>query len=135
MKKQLLGTLLIFVFLLTMTGCSAVNAARKLDAVEEMVEIKLDAAREHMEDVLRDAAAPLPAEGSQILTGEQALQIALDYLGFTADQVTRIRTEYEVDDGVPEYKISFYWEDWEYELEIHGENGKILSYDKDHKYD
>ena len=118
-----------------MTGCSAVNAARKLDAVEEMVEIKLDAAREHMEDVLRDAAAPPPAEGSQILTGEQALQIALDYLGFTADQVTRIRTEYKVDDGVPEYEISFYREGWEYELEIHGENGKILSYDKDHKYD
>jgi hypothetical protein len=31
--------------------------------------------------------------------------------------------------------VEFYHGDWEYEFEIHGETGKILSYDKDHKYD
>lgn len=77
-------------------------------------------------------AAPAEAEK---LTKEQAQQIALDHLGFTADQVTRLRVEYEIDDGMPQYDVEFLQGDWEYEFEIHAENGKILSYDKDHKYD
>ena len=69
------------------------------------------------------------------LTQEQALQVALDHLGFQADQISRLRTEFEIDDGIPQYDIEFHQGDWEYEFEIHGENGKIISYDKDHKYD
>ena len=78
---------------------------------------------------------PPPVENTDKLTEEQALQIALDYVGFTADQVSRVRTEFEVDDGIPQYDVEFLQGDWEYEFEIHGKNGKIISYDKDHKYD
>ena len=49
--------------------------------------------------------------------------------------MSRVRTEFEVDDGAPQYDVEFHQGDWEYEFEIHAENGKILSYDKDHKYD
>ena len=80
-------------------------------------------------------AIPAPAESTRQLTKEEALQIALDYLGFAADQVTRLYTEYEIDDGIPQFDVEFLQGDWEYEFEIHAENGKILSYDKDHKYD
>lgn len=76
-----------------------------------------------------------PAEKAQELTKEQALQIALDYLGIPADQVSRQRVEYEIDDGISQFDIELLHGDWEYEFEIHAENGKILSYDKDHKYD
>jgi len=69
------------------------------------------------------------------VTKEEAEKIALDYAGFTADQVSRLRTEYEIDDGIPQFDVQFYEGDWEYEFEIHAENGKILSFDKDHKYD
>ena len=62
-------------------------------------------------------------------------KIALDYLGLTADQVQRLRTGYEIDDGIPQYDVEFLEGDWEYEFEIHAETGKILSFDKDHKYD
>lgn len=152
MKKQLTAVLLIFALLLTMSGCSVAHAVQKLDAAEDRVEDKLDAAEDKLEDSLRKTVthapkeeppaptetAPAPAEtqpAPEKLTQEQALKIALDHLGLTADQVTRLRTEYEIDDGIPQYDIEFHQGDWEYEFEIHAENGKILSYDKDHKYD
>lgn len=150
MKKQLTAVLMILALLLTMVGCSAANAVQMLDAAEDKVEAKLDAAEEKLEKSFREAAAPavpvetrpapvetIPAvtEPAGKLTREQAEKIALDYLGFTADQVTRLHSEYEIDDGIPQFDVEFHQGDWEYEFEIHAENGRILSYDKDHKYD
>ena len=151
MKKQLTTVFLIFVLLLTLAGCSVANAAEKLETAEAKVEAKLDAAEDQLEASLREAVLPVPAptapaavpekelpaaaESSGKLTREQAEKIALDYLGFTADQVTRLHTEYEIDDRIPQFDVEFHQGDWEYEFEIHGENGQILSYDKDHKYD
>lgn len=152
MKKQLTAVLMIFALLLSLSGCMAVNAVQKLDRVEDKVEAKLDAAEDRLEEGLRNAVAPAPTVPAAVpeeapaapaqepvapqkLTQEQALQIALDHLGFRADQITRLRTEFEIDDGIPQYDVEFLQGDWEYEFEIHGENGKILSYDKDHKYD
>jgi uncharacterized membrane protein YkoI len=150
MKKQLTAVLMIFALLLTMVGCSAANAVQMLDAAEDKVEAKLDAAEKKLEESLREAAAPavpvetrpapvetIPAvtEPAGKLTREQAEKIAFDYLGFTADQVTRLHSEYEIDDGIPQFDVEFHQGDWEYEFEIHAENGRILSYDKDHKYD
>jgi len=164
MKRQLTVFLLMLVLLLTMAGCSAVNAVQRLDAAEDMVEAKLDAVEEKVESGFRNAvspassadpAVPAPAptapaqmrpeptqppqpvltESPRQLTEEEALQVALDHVGFTANQVTRLHTEYEIDDGIPQFDIEFHQGDWEYEFEIHAENGKIISYDKDHKYD
>lgn len=80
-------------------------------------------------------APPAATESIRKLTEEQALQVALDYLGFSADQVTRLNIAYEIDDKIPQFDVEFSQGDWEYEFEIHAENGRIISYDKDHKYD
>ena len=141
MRKQLTICLMLFALLMPMAGCSAANAVRMLDAAEDQVEAKLDAAEKTLEDRLRDAVLPAPetnpaaSEPSGKLTGEQAEKIALDYLGLTADQVTRMHSEYEIDDGIPRFDVAFWQGVWEYEFEIHAEIGRILSYDKDHKYD
>ena len=134
MKKQLTAVLLMFVMLLTMTGCTVANAARKLDAAEEVVEAKLDAAEEKLEEALVPASSINP-EVTEELTQEQAQQIALDYLGITLEDAQRLRIRYEMDDGIPQYDVEFYQGDWEYEFEIHAETGKILSFDKDSRYD
>lgn len=150
MKKQLTVLLLVFALLLTTAGCASVGYA--LDAAEDKIEYKMDAAEDAVENAIRKAAAPAPAQPAPtqpaatepapttsapaaILTKEDAEKIALEYLGFTADQVQRLRTEYEIDDGIPQYDVEFHQGDWEYEFEIHAETGKILSYDKDHIYD
>lgn len=151
MNHRLLTCLLVFALLLTMAGCSAAGLERKLDAAEDRVEEKLDAVEDSIEDSLRDAmparpsapaAAPAdPAAAASVpvsaepITKEEAEQIALDHAGFTADQVQRLYTEFEIDDGTRQYDVQFHEGDWEYEFEISAETGKILSYDKDHKYD
>lgn len=154
MKKQLTAIFLVFALLLTMAGCSAAQAIQALDRAEEKIDAKLDAAEEKLEQNIRESMAPTPAaasisspvpaaeptapaaaENTKTLTEEQAVQIALDYAGFTADQISRLRVEYEIDDRIPQYDIEFHQGDWEYEFEIHGETGQILSFDKDHKND
>ena len=154
MKKQLTAVLLIFALLLTMAGCSAANAVQKLDAAEDKVEAKLDAVEDKVEMAVRNTVAPAPSVPREapapteapvqpapekaapaVISKEEAEKIALDYNGFSADQVKRMWSEFEYDDGVPQYDVEYHEGDWEYEFEINAENGKILSYDKDHKYD
>lgn len=149
MKKCLASFLLILTLMLAMAGCSAANAISALDAAEDRLEDKLDTIEDSAEHAVRKAVTPAPAPteaptaapespeaaSGTTVTQAQAENIALEYAGFTADQVTRLRTEYEIDDGIPQYDVSFYEGDWEYEFEISAMDGKILSYDKDHKYD
>ena len=163
MKRQFVAILLMFTLLMSLSACAAANAVQTLDIVEDKVEAKLEAAEYKLEESFRNAvvpeqvpaavptepaavptepavepsiaAAPVEKLPSEAMSREEAEKIALDHLGFTADQVTRIRTEYEIDDGLPQFDIEFHQGDWEYEFEIHAENGRILSYDKDHKYD
>ena len=119
MDKQLTAVLLIFVMLLTMTGCTVANAARKLDVAEE-------------------ALVPAPTTNPEVteeLPQEQARQNALEYLGIAPEYAQRLRIQYEIDDGIPQYDVEFYQGDWEYEFEIHAHTGKILSFDKDSRYD
>lgn len=71
-----------------------------------------------------------PAQANRI-TKEEAIDIALKDAGFTKDQVTRLRAEFDYDDGRPEYEVDFHQDRYEYDYEIHAESGKILSKDKD----
>ena len=146
MTQKVLTLFLSLALLLTMTACSASGAARTLDRAEDSIEQKLDAAEDKVEDAVRKAVPPAPAatptfpavvptETAPAITREEARKIALDHLGFSADQVEHLRTEYEIDDGIPQYDVEFHQGDWEYEFEISAETGKILSFDKDHKYD
>lgn len=66
-----------------------------------------------------------------LLTKDEAVSIALEHAGFTAEQVSRLQVEYDVDDGVPEYSVEFFADGYEYDYEIHAETGKILEWDKD----
>ena len=138
--KHLTALLLVFFLLLSLAGCSAAGAARALDAAEDRVEEKLETAEDSVERAVRKAVTPestaVPAESVfKPVTKEQAEQIALDHLGFSKNQVTRLHTEYEIDDGIGHYDVQFHSGDWEYEFEVHAETGKILSCDRDSKYD
>ena len=77
-------------------------------------------------------AAPAQTQpAAQQLTPAEAEAIALAHAGFSADQVTRLRTEYDIDDGVPQYEVEFRVDRWEYDYEIHALTGAVLSFDKD----
>ncbi len=108
MKKTFLPILLLVI--LTLTGCRATYSADVTDPAK----------------AVESLAA---AEGE--LTKEEAQAIALERAGFPADQVTRLRTEYEIDDGVALYEVTFYADGWEYDYEINAKTGELLSYDRD----
>lgn len=72
-----------------------------------------------------------PSVHATALSKEEAEAIALKHAGFSKDQVSYLRTEYDRDDRVPEYDVEFREGRWEYEYEIHAETGAILSFDKD----
>lgn len=79
----------------------------------------------------------LPAqEDPKRITEEEAALIALQHAGLTKDQATGLRVKLDRDDGIWEYEVEFRLDAWEYEYEIHAENGTILSWDKENeKYD
>ena len=65
------------------------------------------------------------------LTTEEAQAIVLEHAGFAAEDVQWLRTEFEMDDLVPQYEVQFRQGGLEYEYEVHGETGEILSMDVD----
>lgn len=130
MKMRNLMAMLLAVLLLS--GCSM--------AAGEKIENRLDAAEDAVESMVQSAApvqtAPpaTTAPASTVpgsLTAEEALSIALADAQLTAEQVTRLHTEYDVDRGIPEYDVDFHHGGWEYDYEIHAETGEILSKSKE----
>ena len=73
---------------------------------------------------------PLSSDSTQI-TIEQAKDIALKHANLTSDQVSFIRTESDIDNGVKKYNVEFYSGNTEYDYEIDAANGNILEYDQD----
>ena len=77
------------------------------------------------------AAPAAGAAASSYLSREEAIAIALKDTGLEENQVSRLKAEFDYDDGRPEYDVEFRYDIWEYEYEIHAESGKILNRDKD----
>lgn len=123
-------TLFLIVSLL-LTGCSVSAIRHGLDAAEDVLENRADAFEDAVESAVVQAPNPTGTQPAATITREQAEAIALENAGFTADQVTRLRTEYEIDDGIPRYEVQFHQGRWEYDYEIHADTGAILSYDRD----
>lgn len=71
-----------------------------------------------------------PSEAN-LITAEQAKEIALQHAMFSTNEVNFIRSELDYDDGVQIYEIEFYKDNVEYDYEIDAATGSILSYDFD----
>ena len=146
MIKKLSFVLSLVLVLTLFAGCTVEEKLERVeDRAESFVERQEDKAEQYLDSKLQStlstqstqgAQATEPTQGAQSLseepvTKEQAEEIALQYAGFSRDQVTGLRTEFEIDDGISQYNVEFRLDGWEYEFEIHEKTGKILSYDKD----
>lgn len=65
------------------------------------------------------------------LTREEAQGIVLNHSGFTEEEVKWLWTSYDRFERVPHYDVQFRQGRLEYEYEVHGETGEILSVDVD----
>lgn len=68
---------------------------------------------------------------SNKITIDDAREIALNHSNLKSDEVSFIRTDTEVDDGIEKYNIEFYHENKEYDYEINATDGSIIEYDFD----
>lgn len=82
--------------------------------------------------VVNTDPAPDVTATPQVLTREEAQQIALAHAGFAAEEVTKLRTEQDRDRGIAHWDVEFTQGDWEYDYEIHMETGAILDWDKEY---
>ncbi len=71
------------------------------------------------------------ADTSTAVTAEQAQSIALAHAGFAAEEVTNLRSEYEIDDGMAQYEVSFRVGRLEYDYTISADSGEVLAYEAD----
>ena len=128
---------------------------QRLDPIENAVDRQLDAIENAIEGEVRITPAPVskadvpvtepaPAQpdkpvpdtppakpAEEYLSPEQARTVALEHANLSAEEVTHLRAEFDMDDGVPEYDVQFHHDRWEYEYEIHAQTGTILSFEKD----
>lgn len=65
------------------------------------------------------------------ITMEQAQEIALKHVKLTSDQVSFIKTDTELENGIEVYNIEFSYENKEYDYKINSANGEIVEYDSD----
>ena len=136
MKIRIYAVLLLAAVCFTLfTGCSAVNALQQIDRAEEIIDHRLDAVEEKIENRIESAftesavpKAQTPDAAAEIkqITKEDAVSIALKHAGLTEDQIIRLHTQFGYDDGHPEYDVDFLYDGMEYDYEIHAETGKIL---------
>ena len=125
MKFKLFSLLLVLLFL---TGCTFTIGEPRVPTAAMPGEADRSVPAAAQNAVIPDVPASQPATS---LTREQARAAALEHAGLTADQVSRIQVEYEIDDGIPLYEVQFLHDGWEYDYEIHAETGAILSFDRD----
>lgn len=65
-------------------------------------------------------------------TIQEAEFTALAHAGFTADQVTRLHTEVDYENGVKEFEVEFRSGDWEYDYTVSAETLEILKHQKEY---
>ena len=134
MKIRFDEALLLAAFCVTLfTGCASAEVLRPMPRDTEITLATEPVPKAANPDPVLTVIPTVAAERGERdrLPKEKARDIALKHAGLTAEEVTRLRVEFDYDDGVPEYEVDFHHNGYEYDYEIHAETGKILSWDKD----
>lgn len=128
MKRKgpvLITLVVVFLMMLLFNACAPRQAEKKLEQIENKIEFKIDTAQDTLAAVVR------PADSQNRLTVDEAKAAAMKHAGLTDQQVSWLRAEFDVDDRIPHYDVEFCHDGFEYDCEIHAEDGSILSFDKD----
>jgi len=119
--------------LFLLTACSAQDVVDTAERVEETVDRAEDAVEdmvlpEHFHDRFEQ-----PDPNTELIPMDEAEAIAMEHAGFTAEDVTDLRTRFETGDTGYEYDVEFKAGGCAYDYTIHAETGEILEYDVDGK--
>ncbi len=65
------------------------------------------------------------------VSADEALDIALNEVGATRENISRLERMLELDDGIPVWEIDFDYDGNEYSFDVNAENGDIVERDRD----
>ena len=80
----------------------------------------------------KPAAQPVPAsqqQGAADISTDDALSIALNYAGVSADQAYNVKIDRDKDAAIPVYDVEFETNDSDYDVEVDIHSGDIVSSD------
>lgn len=80
----------------------------------------------------KPAAQPAPAsqqQGTADISTDNALSIALNYAGVSADQAYNVKIDRDEDAAIPVYDVEFETNDSDYDVEVDMHSGDIVSSD------
>lgn len=136
------------------TNPSAPGAAQESAATTAATDVTTDAANEitteentqteapqteESSDSAADTAAPeqneVSSQSSVSIVEEAARDAALKHAGVSLDDVSFIRINRELDDGIDKYEVDFYVGNTEYDYDINAITGEIISYDSEIELD
>ena len=138
MKKTLrLSFLLMLILTMTLVivSCGVSDSAKGL---HRKIENRVDSLEDRIENEHRTVSKKLLSENDVALTKENAENIAIEHADISTSDVLYLHTEFDIDDGVPVYEVSFCVdvenrvEHTEYEYVIHADDGTIIELDIDH---
>lgn len=134
MKQKFLTLLSVLLVLALLTACGAAvqpTAPTQPETAPSTPTEEPAPTAEAAPPAPADPAAAAPASQDTPVTQIDAEAIALEHAGAAADQVKFLHSEYEIDDRIPQYDVAFYYNNTEYNYEIHAETGEILSFERD----
>lgn len=139
MKNRFCAALLLAAFCVTLfTGCAAATMPMQSMAAPNIAISTEPRPRAAVPATIPEAtpvatpAATGPSHAQpQYISKEEAKSIALTHAGVSANDVTRLKVEFDYDDSRSEYEVDFHYSGYEYDYEIDAETGKIINWDKD----
>ena len=117
--RRLVSLILVLAAVFSLSACSLQRLEMQAEVMEERVENRLE----------RPHSSRPTAEIK--LSADEAEQIALAHAGLKPEDVERIHSGLDHDEGRAEYDVSFYHGRTEYEYEIDAVSGDIISFDID----
>ena len=137
--KKTLNVLLSVLTILTLSACAAGIHSRTMQSVaaaypveESTVQAAAETVREPETVPHKEDSVGTTVQSKDILTREQATELALEHAGVAKANVRFEKVELDLDDSHPEYEIESRVDHMEYDYEIHAQTGKILSAEKEY---
>ena len=92
---------------------------------------RLESVRSAGEKLMDSTVMATKVPDGSLLTAKEAEDIALNRAGLTRQQVLRLQTEYDLENGRHTYEVEFRQGFWEYTALIDAETGEILEWEKE----
>ena len=92
---------------------------------------RLESVRSAGEKLMDSTVMATKVPDGSLLTAKEAEDIALNRAGLTRQQVMRLRTEYDLENGKHTYEVEFRQGFWEYSARIDAETGEILEWERE----